>query len=388
LDLSSETDTISHSLHLPDNRIDVYLKQLSLVNFKNVAGAEMNLGAKFNCFVGNNGSGKTTVLDAVHYLSVCKSFLNPNDTQNIRRQEPFLVINGTFEKDDEEVLVYCAVKQEGKKHFKRNRKEYKRLLDHVGHFPSVVIAPTDSDIINGGSELRRKFMDAIISQLDREYLENLLRYNKALQHRNTLLKQFADSHSFSAESLDVWDFQLAQLGQSIHRRRNEFLEAYITEFDRYYRQMSGDAEHAGLVYESQLNGHDMLELLTRGRDRDRAATYTTIGIHKDDLELTISGHSLKRFGSQGQQKTALVALKLAQFHVMRKKCGFAPLLLLDDIFDKLDDSRVGQLLKMVGEEGFGQILITDTHPERVASLLKDETDVRVFRVSGGEVVAS
>jgi DNA replication and repair protein RecF len=365
----------------------MHLKQLSLVNFKNISGADMELGKKFNCFVGNNGSGKTTVLDAVHYLSMCKSFLNSIDSQNIKQEQPFMVVSGTFEKDGHEEKIYCALKREGKKQFKRNKKEYSRLIDHVGLFPSVIIAPTDSDIINGGSELRRKFLDSVISQLDREYLENLVRYNKALQQRNALLKYFRENRTFQQESLDVWDVQLSQRGQLIYERRNAFLKAFINAFSDFYKTISGSVEEIGLEYESQLSGDDMLKQLRKNVDKDRAATYTTVGIHKDDLTLVINGLPLKKFGSQGQQKSALVSLKLAQFKVMHEKSGITPLLLLDDIFDKLDDDRVGQMLKLVAGKAFGQIFITDTHPARVAELLKGEKDVKVFSISKGEIQA-
>lgn len=348
----------------------------------------MELGGKFNCFVGNNGSGKTTVLDALHYLSVCKSFLNPIDSQNIRNEDGFFLINGTFDADGEEVDISCAVKREGKKQFKKNKKEYKRLIDHVGRFPSVVIAPTDADIINGGSELRRKFLDSMIGQLDRPYLESLVRYNKALQQRNALLKQFAEQRSFDHATLAVWDMQLVKYGEEVHRSRKRFLETFVEEFGRYYQQLSGGAEKLGIDYRSQLNEAGLEQLLDQSRNKDRAATYTTQGIHKDDLLLTINDMPLKRFGSQGQQKTALVGLKLAQFKVMHERSGVTPLLLLDDIFDKLDDERVGELLQLVGGGGFGQIFITDTHPERVAGLLKAQSDVRVFSISQGEVTGS
>lgn len=363
----------------------MHLKQLSLVNFRNISGADIELGPKFNCFVGNNGSGKTTILDAVHYLSMCKSFLNSIDSQNIKSEQPFMVVSGNFVKNDEDFKVYCALKREGKKQFKKNKKEYKRLIDHVGQFPSVVIAPTDADIINGGSDLRRKFLDSVISQFDRGYLENLVHYNKALQQRNALLKYFRENRTFQQESLDVWDMQLSERGQIIHQKRKSFLQDFIQAFSNYYNDISGAVEEIGLDYESQLLEGEMLSLLKANVEKDRAATYSTVGIHKDDLVLKINGFPLKKFGSQGQQKSALVSLKLAQFKVMFEKTGITPLLLLDDIFDKLDDERVGQMLNLVGEKAFGQIFITDTHPERVAELLKAEKDVKVFPISQGEI---
>ena len=363
----------------------MHLKQLSLINFKNIAGIDIELGSKFNCFVGNNGSGKTTILDAVHYLSICKSFLNSVDSQNIKRDQPFFVLGGVFEKDEDDFQIHCALKREGKKQFKKNKKEYKRLMDHVGQFPIVVIAPTDADIINGGSELRRKFLDSVISQMDREYLATLVKYNKALQHRNALLKYFFENRTFSEADLDVWDIQLSTLGQEIHQKRKVFLDEFIQAFSDNYKTISGTDEQIGLLYKSQLLDGDMNDLLKANITKDRQSTYTTIGVHKDDLELTINDFPLKKFGSQGQQKSTLISLKFAQYKVMLQKCGFTPLLLLDDIFDKLDEDRVGQLLNLVSGKDYGQILITDTHPERVAALLKGHKDVKVFPISKGEL---
>lgn len=348
---------------------------------------DFELGPKFNCFVGNNGAGKTTVLDAVHYLSICKSFLNSIDSQNIQREQPFFVLGGTFEKDGEEFQIHCALKREGKKQFKKNKKEYKRLMDHVGQFPSVVIAPTDSDIINGGSELRRKFLDSVISQMDREYLSTLLKYNKALQQRNALLKYFFENRTFSEGDLDIWDVQLSELGTVIYDKRNAFLDEFIKAFEENYLSIAGANESICLRYKSQLSDEKMYDLLKANVAKDRQSTYTTVGVHKDDLELTINDFPLKKFGSQGQQKSTLISLKFAQYKVMHEKCGFTPLLLLDDIFDKLDDDRVGQLLNLVSGKDYGQILITDTHPERVASLLKGQKDVKVFSISQGELQA-
>lgn len=363
----------------------LHLRLLSLVNFKNISGAEMELGPKFNCFVGNNGSGKTTVLDAVHYLSVCKSFLNAIDSQNIRYEEPFFLLNGTFLRHGEEDVVHCAMKREGKKIFRRNKKEYPRLMDHVGLIPSVVISPTDSELIAGGSELRRRFLDGVLAQLDKQYLEQLVLYNKNLQQRNALLKSFAEGQPFDAGLLEVWDIQLANRGQRIYERRVMFIETLVDAFKAFYTIISGGQEQVTIHYQSQLQDADMDTLLRDAIGRDRAATHTTMGIHKDDLIFSIDGHPLKRFGSQGQQKSMLVALKLAQYAVMRDRCGLLPLLLLDDIFDKLDDNRVAKLLDLVSGLDFGQVLITDTHPKRIAQLLRGKDNVRVFKVAQGTI---
>lgn len=364
---------------------NLMLRQLSLVNFRNLAGAELELGGKFNCLVGNNGAGKSTVLDAVHYLSVCKSFLNALDSQNIRHGQPFFVLSGAFERAGEEEAIHCALKREGKKQFKRNKKEYPRLMDHVGLLPSVVISPLDGDLIAGGSEVRRKFMDGVLSQLDRDYLEHLVIYNRVLLQRNALLKSFADGQPFDPALLEMWDVQLADRGNRVHAIRKAFMEKFLGVFADFYKTISQGSEEVTIGYRSPLEEGDLTDLLAAALPRDRAATHTTVGIHKDDLEFTIGDHPLKRFGSQGQQKSMLVALRLAQYAVMRERSGLRPMLLLDDIFDKLDDSRVAQLLDIVSAPDFGQIFITDTHPKRTADLLKGENDVRVFAVSEGNV---
>lgn len=363
----------------------MHLRQLSLVNFRNIPGAELELGSKFNCLVGNNGAGKTTVLDAVHYLSVCKSFLNALDSQNIRHGDPFFLLSGIFDKEGQEEAIHCAMKRDGKKQFKRNKKEYPRLMDHVGLFPSVVISPLDGDLIAGGSEVRRKFMDGVLSQLDRDYLEDLVVYNRVLLQRNALLKAFADGKPFDGGLLEVWDMQLTDRGQRIYQRRVEFMKDFLVQFQSYYGLLAQGNEQVGIDYESPMTEGPMEELLRAAVPRDRAATHTTVGIHKDDLVFRIGEHALKRFGSQGQQKSMLVALKLAQYALMRAHTGMRPMLLLDDIFDKLDDARVGQLLDIVSGPDFGQILITDTHPERTAQLLKGESNVRVFNVANGGI---
>lgn len=362
--------------------------QLSLVNFKNIANAELLLGKKFNCFVGNNGSGKTTILDALHYLSVCKSFLNAMDTQNISHEQPFFLITGTFERNGESEAIHCAVKREGKKLFKRNRKEYQRLVDHVGLLPSVIISPADGDLISGGSDVRRKFLDGVLAQLDRNYLEQLLAYNKVLAQRNALLKSFSEGNPFDGGLLEVWDIQLAERGERIHAVRAAFFESFRTAFQSYYKVISGGMERVDIIYQSPLDEGSMLQLLSDSLVRDRATTHTTVGIHKDDVLFTLEGYPLRKFASQGQQKSMLVALKLAQYAVMNSQLGLLPLLLLDDIFDKLDDNRVSHLLDLVGGPDFGQIMITDTHPKRIAELLRGHEEVKVFNVSSGQVESS
>ena len=359
------------------------LKSLRLVDFKNIEETEMSFSSTFNCFVGNNGAGKTAILDAINYLCLCKGFLHGYDNLNVREEQSLFAIDGNFDVKEEEIRVQCAFKAQGKKSMRWNGKEYKRLVDHIGKIPIALITPSDADLVNGGSEVRRRFLDSAISQLNRKYLEELVKYNKVLQHRNALLKQFADSGSFNLESLTVWDLQLAESGQRIFEVRSKFLDELIPLANEIYKKLSSNTENIGLEYRSQLTEGTMEDLLKGAVQKDRSAKHSTVGIHKDDVVLTIHGQPLKRFGSQGQQKSALIALKLAQYQILKSQTGQTPILLLDDIFDKLDSDRVGHLLKIVGQSG--QVFITDTHQERVTNLLKSESELSVFKVDDGAV---
>lgn len=365
----------------------MFLRRLGLNNFKNYTSAEIELSEKLNCFVGLNGAGKTNVLEAVYYLAFCKSCFTSVDRQNIRHGEDFFAIHGDVVSDTEgEFVVSCALKDEGRKIFKINKKECERLSDHIGRIPLVMISPYDSDLINGGSELRRKFIDGVISQFDSAYLDSLLRYNKVLVQRNTLLKYFYDNHTYDYDSLSVWDEQLATLASRLHEKRRDFINDFVPLFQKYYKMVSGTAEIVNIVYESQLHEKDMSRLLDENRDKDRFSTYTTAGIHKDDLIFNINGFPVKKTGSQGQQKSFVVAVKLAQFDSNYNKIGYKPILLLDDIFDKLDEKRVKQLVRLVGEDHFGQVFITDTQRSRIDSLFNDiNVEHRVFEVENGTV---
>ena len=347
----------------------MYLKNISLINFKNYAQVELQFSPKINCFVGNNGVGKTNILDAIHYLSLTKSFFNAIDTQNIRYEEDFFIIQGDFEKNGKTENIYCGIRKNRKKQFKRNKKEYQRLADHIGLLPVVMISPADSSLISEGSEERRKFIDAVISQYDRPYLDDLLNYNRALSQRNTLLKEFAKNDKFDTESLQLWDNQLIPHGQRIHSKRVDFIKRLIPIFQKYYDSIAMGGEEVSMIYQSHLNDGDFRGMLSESRYKDRILQYTTIGIHKDDLNLQLSGYPIKRFGSQGQQKTYLVALKLAKFEFIRNVAGFHPILLLDDIFDKFDKLRVKQIIELVAHQEFGQIFITDTHQDRLENIL-------------------
>lgn len=364
----------------------MYLQKLSLVNFKNYGSAELDLGPQVNCFTGNNGEGKTNLLDAIHYLSFCKSFFNPVDSQNILHEAPFFVIQGTFMMGDQPEEIYCGLKRNQKKQFKRNKKEYTKLSDHIGLFPLVMISPADSDLIAEGSENRRKFIDSVISQYDKEYLDRLIDYNRVLSQRNALLKRFAETRTYEEASLEVWDMQLVELGRRIHAKRKDFITEFTPIFQHYYEQVSGGKEKVTLEYISHLDEGDFNDVLKKHLRKDMAFQYTTVGIHKDDLEFRISGYPVKKFGSQGQQKSYLIALKLAQFDFIKKVKKLTPILLLDDIYDKLDEQRVKHLMDIVGSGSFGQIFITDTHNDRIPRLFDNDINkFRLFRVQDGAV---
>jgi DNA replication and repair protein RecF len=365
----------------------MHLKKLSILNFKNYPEAELLFSSRINCLTGNNGEGKTNILDAIHYLSFCKSFFNPLDSQNILHESPFFLIQGLFagenQGDDD---IYCGLKRNQKKQFKRNKKEYDRLADHIGLYPLVMISPADSELITEGSESRRRFIDSVIAQFDRDYLENLIFYNKVLSQRNALLKQFGDSRQFDKTSLEIWDVQLTGYGKKVHEKRQNFINSFIPIFQKYYELISGGREKVGIGYTSHLNDNAFADVLEKALNRDRAMEYTTVGIHKDDLEFTINGYPLKKYASQGQQKSFLIALKLAQFDFIKNIKKVTPILLLDDIYDKLDDLRVKQLMELVSSDNFGQLFITDTHPTRLADLFQStNADYKVFQIINGSV---
>ncbi len=344
----------------------MYLQKLSITNFKNYPEATLEFSDKINCFIGDNGAGKTNLLDAIYYLSFCKSYFNPIDTQNIRQGSDFFAVHGTYLKNgDRPDQVSCIQKLDQRKSFRFNHKEYERLADHIGLFPLVMVSPYDRDLINEGSETRRRYLDGVISQFDKKYLDDLISYNKALAHRNALLKRFADSGTFNMGLLEIWDRKLSEFGHHIHDKRKSFLESFIPIFQHYFEYISEGKEKVTLKYQSHLFERDLDQLLAVSVEKDRSARFTTCGIHKDDLELLISGNPLKKFGSQGQQKSYVVAIKLAQFDYTREVKGFKPILLFDDIFDKLDDKRVHQIIRLVSENSFGQVFITDTQRSRI-----------------------
>jgi DNA replication and repair protein RecF len=365
----------------------MHLKKLILTNFKNYELNELEFSPKINCFVGNNGVGKTNILDAIHYLSLTKSFFNSIDSISIRHGEDYFIVQGSFVRDNEEDQIYCAFQRQKQKLLKRNGKEYQKLSDHVGRYPVVMISPADSALITEGSEDRRKFMNKIISQYSAEYLDSVLKYSKALQQRNKLLKDINSSGRDDNDILSIWDAQLVKYGNFVHNERDILINELIPVFQEYYSLISSGKESVKLKYRSHLSEGNFNDLLLSSITKDRYLEYTTVGIHKDDLLLEMNDFSVKSLGSQGQQKSYLVALKLAKFDYIKRKAGFSPILLLDDIFDKFDADRVEQIIRLVGNHRFGQIFITDTHQNRLHEILSShKTDYKLFRIAENGII--
>ncbi|NCD40647.1 MAG: DNA replication/repair protein RecF [Bacteroidia bacterium] len=348
----------------------MYIKKVHLVNFKNYPEAELAFSPKINCFTGSNGAGKTNILDAIYYLSYCKSYFNATDQQNIRHDQDFFAVHGSFSSEgNPDDRVSCMLSRGQKKQFSLNKKEYQRLADHIGKFPLVMISPYDQDLINNGSEVRRKYFDSVISQFDSVYLDTLINYNRALFQRNTLLKKYAETGTFNVEALEIWDEQLVEHAGLLFESRCAFANAFIPMLQHFYTLVSKGRETVSVEYLSHLHSRGPRELLFDSVMKDRMLKYTTTGIHKDDYSFLLDGHPVKRFGSQGQQKSFYIATKLAQFEYTRIQKGYKPILLLDDIFDKLDDGRVSAIVKLVSDNMFGQVFITDTHSERIERLV-------------------
>lgn len=364
----------------------MFIRQLALLNFKNIRQAEISFSPKINCFIGHNGSGKTNILDAIYFLSYCKSHNVTIDSQCITHDEDFFVIQGTYHLEpDGEDHIYCGLKRNRKKQFKRNQKEYGRLSEHIGRIPLVLVSPDDQVLITGGSEERRRFIDSIISQFDHEYLQLLIHYNTALQQRNALLKQ---SEMPPDEMLEIWEQQMHDLGSVLYDRRRSFMEDFVPIFQHYYQILSGGHETVSLTYQSQVKDAPLADQLRERRQRDHYLGFSTCGIHRDDLEMNIEDYPIRRVGSQGQNKTFLIALKLAQFSFLKKTSKTTPLLLFDDIFDKLDAHRVRQIIQLVSEDNFGQIFITDTNREHIDEILSQiEQEAFLFHVENGEIIS-
>ena len=356
------------------------LEKLSLINYKNIREATLDLSPKINCMIGSNGVGKTNILDAVYFLSFCHSASNPIDSAVIRHGEDFLMLEGNYG----EVTISCGMKRGTKKHFRRDKKEYRRLSEHIGLIPLVMVSPADTLLIDGGSEERRRLMDMVISQYDHTYMESVNRYNKALQQRNTMLKLETEP---DPEVISLWEEQMAVEGERIYQRRDAFVRELTPIFQRYYERISGNREQVAIEYVSHCQRGPLLEVIQRDRAKDRIMGYSLHGVHRDDLVFTLGGHPIRREGSQGQHKTFVVALKLAQFDFLRRtNGGNTPILLLDDIFDKLDASRVEQIVTLVAGEEFGQIFITDTNRSHLDQILAASShDYKIFHVDDGEI---
>jgi len=363
------------------------IRELSVLNYKNFREATLSFSRKLNCFIGNNGVGKTNLLDAIYYLSFCKSYFNNPDSQNVMHSEDFFALQGKYELNNAKEEIHCGFRNGQKKKIRRNKKEYERFSDHIGLLPLVMISPADSILIQGGSEERRRFMDSVISQYDRTYLDWLVKYNRVLQQRNVLLKNTANQSVVDPDIFSIWDDQLTVLGEKIHLKRGQFLEELLPVFQKYYTLISGGNEIVSLKYGSQLNDQEFTFLLKDSFTKDRMVQFTTTGTHKDDLEFELGGYPIKRLGSQGQNKTYLIALKFAQFDFIRSLNSIKPILLLDDIFDKLDSGRVEEIVKLVSDDHFGQIFITDTNREHLDGILKEAggDDFKIFIVDKGMI---
>lgn len=362
----------------------MFIKELSLFNFKNYEDVHFGFTSRLNCLVGNNGVGKTNLLDAIYYLSNTKSYFNPVDSMNIRHGAEYFIIKAGIPGESREDQLACRVQRGKNKKLSRNKKDYQKLSEHIGFMPVVMVSPADSALVLEGSGERRKFIDLVISQYDRSYLNDLIDYNRALKQRNSLLKHFAKERTFSEASLELWDQQMIAPAARIYEKRQSFVDEITPSFQEYYERISEGREKVALLYKSGLKEHSMDELLKANREKDRLLQHTSAGIHKDDLGLMLGEYPIKRLGSQGQQKTYLLALKLAKFDFIKKNTGKQPILLLDDIFDKFDAHRVEQIIRVISGSAYGQIFISDTHQTRLENMLeKLDTDYKIFRINDG-----
>jgi len=360
------------------------ISKISAMNYKNIRHAEIDCSVKMNCFFGHNGMGKTNLLDAIYYLSFCKSHLYTPDSRIIRQGEELCVLQGFYDYDGKEEEIFCAIQNGQKKQFRRNKKEYERLSEHIGLLPLVMISPADAELIHGGSEERRRFVDMIISQYDKTYLNALIQYNKALMQRNVFLR----NHQQDESVYDALEMQMVKYGRYIFEKRVSLIDRLIPVFNDYHQMICNSNEKVGLNYISQLDRADFLQALIKARPKDLLLGYSSVGIHKDEIELTLNEQLIRRIGSQGQNKTCLIALKLAQFAYITSKGVTKPMLLLDDIFDKLDASRVEKIIGLVSSDFFGQIFITDTNRNYLDRIIETlGQDYALFKMEWGEVSA-
>ena len=365
----------------------MFLKNLELYQFKNHSESKFKFTNQVNCFVGNNGAGKTNILDAIHYLSLTKSYFNHIDSQNIKFNKEYFMLKGQFEKDVGISEIQCNLVEGVGKNISKNNKKYKRFSEHIGEFPIIIISPTDTNLILEDSNVRRKYLDSSISQYKKSYLQILIKYNKALKQRNSLLRQFDEKGYYDEISLEIFDKQLIEFGSIIHNERIKFLKQLKPVFNKYYSEISDGNELVNIEYKSSLTDNSFSELISQSRIKDRISKSTNIGIHKDDIIFKMNSYAIKKIGSQGQQKSFLISLKLAQFDFIKEKIGFNPILLLDDIFDKLDDVRILKLIGFVNKDVFGQVFITDTHAERSAEILtKAKINFSMFNINNGKFI--
>ena len=360
------------------------LKDITILNYKNIADAELHFSSGINCFVGSNGEGKTNILDAIYFLSFARSTTGAIDSLNIRHGEEYFMLQGHYDIEGTDEEITCSLKLHGKKQLKRNKKAYKRMSEHIGLLPLILVSPADQQLILGGSEERRRFMDIVISQYNPHYIGQLIRYNAALTQRNAMLRAEAEP---DPSMMDAYEAMMAQTGEEIYTMRREFVDEFIPVFQQYYTRIAAGHETVALEYTSHCQRGPLLDVISRDRHRDRAVGYSLHGIHRDDLTMTLDSHPLRREGSQGQNKTYLISLKLAQFNFLKRTGSkTTPLLLLDDIFDKLDARRVEQIIGLAADEQFGQIFITDTNRENLDRILeRSKGNYTIFHVKGGSV---
>lgn len=362
----------------------MHLARLNILNYKNIQECELDFSEKINCFVGNNGMGKTNVLDAIYFLSFTKSAISTADTQCIRHSEDFFMIKGEYVRKDTPETIYAALKRRTKKLFKRGDKAYERMGDHIGLIPAVIISPMDMELISDGSDERRRFMDVVISQYDPQYLKALSQYNKLLQERNAMLKIEGE---IDIVVLEIYEDKMSHFGSSICSKRKEFIGVFTHLFQKYYQCIADNDEQASLNYISHYDKGELKDLLVECRQRDKALGYTTRGAHKDEIEMTLDGYPIKRTGSQGQNKSFLIALKLAQYIYLKNTVGLKPIFLIDDLFDKLDTRRVTNIIELLCTPDFGQIFITDTNRQHIDSILVSaDVESKIFTVEQGQII--
>ena len=357
------------------------LESIHILNYRNIREASLEFSPKLNCFVGLNGQGKTNVLDAIYLLSFTKSAYTSQDSLNITHGEEMALVQGVYG----EFTISCGLKRGVKKQFRKDKKDYPRLLDHIGLIPLVMVSPADHQLIEEGSDERRRFMDVVIGQRNRTYLDCLTKYNALLKQRNALLKQYADAPEPPHDLLEVLEWQMVEPAEYIFNARTEFFKEFEPYFQEVYKVISGSAETPGLIYQSQLQDRDLREAYVKTRQRDLILGWTSQGVHKDDLEMKLGEYPLKQVGSQGQQRTFVLAMKLAQALYLADMTGEAPILLLDDIFDRLDSERVEHIVAMVQGEQFGQIFITDTDRQHLTDILKPNDNAKIFHVENGQI---